>query len=60
VRPEAGDAGDVWDRLDAARAIREFTVGVTLDADLRDRKLQLAVERAIEIIREASRARDRR
>ena len=36
--------------LDAARSVREFTSGVT-----QDRKLQLAVERALEIIGEAAR-----
>ena len=55
MRPEDRDTGYLWDMLDAARAIRDFTVGVTLDEYLRDRKLQLAVERAIEIIGEAAR-----
>ena len=55
MRPEDRDASYLWDMLDAARAIRDFTVGVTRDAYLRDRKLQLAVERAIEIIGEAAR-----
>jgi uncharacterized protein with HEPN domain len=55
MRPEDRDAGYLWDMLDAARAIRDFTIDVTLDAYLRDRKLQLAVERAIEIIGEAAR-----
>ena len=42
MRPEDRDAGYVWDMLDAARTIRDFTVGVALDAYLRDRKLQLS------------------
>ena len=55
MRPEERDAGCVWDMLDAARTIRDFTAGVALDEYLRDRKLQLAVERAVEIIGEAAR-----
>ena len=43
MRPEDRDAGYVWDMLDAARTIRDFTAGVALDEYLRDRKLQLAV-----------------
>ena len=42
MRPEDRDAGYVWDMLDAARTIRDFTLGVTLDDYLLDRKLQLA------------------
>jgi uncharacterized protein with HEPN domain len=41
--------------LDAARTLRELTTGVGLDAYIRDRKLQLAVERLVEIIGEAAR-----
>ena len=41
--------------LDAARSVRDFTSGVTQDEYLKDRKLQLAVERALEIIGEAAR-----
>lgn len=52
---ENRDAAYLWDMLDAAGAIQEFTAGVSLDAYLKDRKLQLAVERAIEIIGEAAR-----
>jgi uncharacterized protein with HEPN domain len=55
MRPEERDPGYVWDMLDAARTIRSFTVDVTLEAYLHDRKLQLAVERAVEIIGEAAR-----
>lgn len=53
--PEDRDAAYVWDMLDAARTIQSFTIGVSLDDYLHDRKLQLAVERAIEIIGEAAR-----
>ena len=53
--PENRDAAYIWDMLDAARTIQEFTAGVPLEDYLLDRKLQLAVERAIEIIGEAAR-----
>jgi uncharacterized protein with HEPN domain len=55
MRPEERDPGYVWDMLDAARSVREFTTGVTQDEYLEDRKLQLAIERALEIIGEAAR-----
>jgi uncharacterized protein with HEPN domain len=55
MRPEQRDPGYVWDMLDAARSVREFTTGIPQDEYLRDRKLQLAVERALEIIGEAAR-----
>jgi uncharacterized protein with HEPN domain len=55
MRPEDRDAGYVWDMLDAARAVRDFTAGVALDEYRNDRKLQLAVERALEIVGEAAR-----
>ena len=50
MRPEERDPRYIWDMLDAARSVREFTSGVTQDEYLKDRKLQLAVERALEII----------
>jgi len=53
--PEDRDPAYLWDMLDAARTIQSFTTGVALDEYLRDRKLQLAVERAIEILGEAAR-----
>lgn len=55
MRPDERDPGYVWDMLDAARSVRDFTSGVTQDDYLKDRKLQLAVERALEIIGEAAR-----
>lgn len=55
MRPEDRDAGYVWDMLDAARSVREFTQDVTREEYLQDRKLQLAIERALEIIGEAAR-----
>ncbi len=53
--PDERNAGYLWDMLDAARAVRQFTSDVTFEGYLRDRKLQLAVERALEIIGEAAR-----
>ena len=55
MRPEERDAAYVWDIVDAARTIQQFTNGVRADDYLRDRKLQLAVERTLEIIGEAAR-----
>jgi uncharacterized protein with HEPN domain len=55
MRPEDRDAGYIWDMLDAARSVREFTQDVTREHYLQDRKLQLAIERALEIIGEAAR-----
>jgi uncharacterized protein with HEPN domain len=45
----------IWDMLDAAKTTLQFTEGVSLQQYLTDRKLQLAVERLIEIIGEAAR-----
>ncbi len=48
--PEKKDLAYLWDILDAARAIKDFTNRVSFDQYLKDRKLQMAVERALEII----------
>jgi uncharacterized protein with HEPN domain len=50
MRPEDRDAGYLWDMLDAARTVADFVSGVSAADYAADRKLQLAVERAIEII----------
>ena len=55
MRPEARDAAYLWDMLDAARTIMRFVSDVTINQYMEDRKLQLAVERAVEIIGEAAR-----
>jgi len=55
MQPNERDLGHLWDMLDRARAVREFVAGVSFDQYLRDRKLQMAVERAVEIIGEAAR-----
>ncbi len=49
------DAAYLWDMLDSARTIQEFMAGIRFEEFLRDRKLQLAIERCVEIIGEASR-----
>ncbi len=48
------DAAYLWDIVDAARTVRSFTSGIKYHQYKKDRKLQLAVERAIEIIGEAA------
>ena len=47
---EKEDLAYIWDILDAAKAIMEFTNRVSFDQYIKDRKLQMAVERALEII----------
>lgn len=41
--------------LEAARTIQSFMTGVRFEEFLKDRKLQLAIERCVEIMGEASR-----
>ena len=53
--PDDRDAGYLWDMVDAARAVADFTSAVRLGAYTRDRKLRMAVERGVEIIGEAGR-----
>lgn len=48
------DAAYLWDMLDAAKTVVSFTSNVKYHQYEKDRKLQLAVERAIEIIGEAA------
>jgi len=55
MSPVERDTAFLWDMLDSARSACEFTTGVCFDAYQHDRKLQLAVERAVEIIGEAAR-----
>ena len=54
MRPEDKNPAYLWDILDAARTILQFTSDLNMDQYLKDRKLQLAVERLIEIIGEAA------
>jgi len=53
--PDERDSAYLWDMLDAARAVEEFTSSAKFGKYLQDRKLRMAVERAVEIIGEASR-----
>ena len=55
MQPEERDRAYLWDMLDAAKAIRSFTDAISYEQYLRDRKVQMAVERALEIIGEAGR-----
>lgn len=48
------DAAYLLDMLEAARTVQELVAGVTWRQYQADRKLQLAVERAVEIIGEAA------
>lgn len=52
--PEERSVAYLWDIKDAAEIIISFTTGFELDDYLKDRNLQLAVERCLEIIGEAS------
>ena len=55
MSPEQRDKTYLWDILDAARRIQAFMADATLHAYEQDKKLQLAIERLLEIIGEASR-----
>jgi uncharacterized protein with HEPN domain len=55
MQPSERDAGYLWDMLDSARTVQDFVAGLRFEEFLRDRKLQLAIERCAEIIGEASR-----
>ena len=53
--PNNRDAGYLWDMLQAARRLQEFTAGVSFEAYLESVLLQSAVERQLEILGEAAR-----
>jgi uncharacterized protein with HEPN domain len=53
--PNSRDAGYLWDMLQAARRLQEFTAGVSFEAYLESVLLQSAVERQLEILGEAAR-----
>jgi uncharacterized protein with HEPN domain len=55
MRPEERDAAWLWDMLHYARIVRDLILGVDYREYLQNRTIQLAVERSIEIIGEASR-----
>lgn len=54
MRPDPRDAGHLWDMLESSRQVLEFTRGMTLADYSENRLVQLAVERAIQIIGEAA------
>lgn len=51
---EDRDAAYLWDMLESAQHIVQFTSGLKIEEYLKDRKLQLAIERSLEIIGEAA------
>jgi uncharacterized protein with HEPN domain len=53
--PDDRNAAYLWDMLDASKTIFSFINGISFLAYDKDRKLQLAVERGLEIIGEAAR-----
>jgi uncharacterized protein with HEPN domain len=53
--PEKGDAAYLWDMLEAARTVQEITRDIDFTAYRASRTVQLATERAIEIVGEAAR-----
>lgn len=55
MRPDQKDAAYLWDILDAARTITGFIKDIPFTEYERDRKIQMAVERGLEIIGEAAR-----
>jgi uncharacterized protein with HEPN domain len=59
MRPEERDPAHLWDMIEAAQAIVDFTRNLTLEEFLqagRDREItRLAVERELEILGEAAR-----
>ena len=55
MSPEARDRAYLWDMLDAAKLIQDFMQNMTFNDYKSDRKLQLAVERLLEIMGEAAR-----
>ncbi len=55
MRPETKDLSRLWDILNGARNVVEYTTGQTFDQFLADGKTRHAVERNLEIIGEAAR-----
>lgn len=54
MRPDDRDAAYLWDMLTAATDAQEIARGLTLDLLLQDRKSQLALAKALELIGEAA------
>jgi len=55
MKPDDRDAAYLCDLLESSRLVKQFVENVNFRDYERDRKLQLAVERGIEIIGEAAR-----
>lgn len=47
--PESRDQAYIWDMLDSAKTVQSFVDVISYDEYIHDRKMQLAVERALEI-----------
>jgi uncharacterized protein with HEPN domain len=54
MQPNERDLGYLWDMLEPSKNAQEFTSGSTYHQYLKDKKMKLAVERAVEIIGEAA------
>lgn len=55
MTPLERDAAHLWDMLDAARQVAEFSAGLALEQLLADARTRYAIERALEIVGEAAR-----
>jgi uncharacterized protein with HEPN domain len=55
MRPKEGDSAHLWDMLQAAQSVLEFTRGLSLENFQADARTRLAVERSFEILGEAAR-----
>jgi uncharacterized protein with HEPN domain len=53
--PEDRDPAYLWDMLEAARQVVQFTRGITFEAYVGNPMRRMAVERALEILGEAAR-----
>jgi len=54
MQPETRDAAYLWDMLQAARDILNFTAGVSIEQFSKDKKTRFAVERQLLAIGEAA------
>ena len=54
MRPDERDAAYIWDMLDAAQTVEQLVSGMSFVDYEKDRRTQLAVERALEIVGEAA------
>jgi uncharacterized protein with HEPN domain len=55
LTPEQRDPAYLWDMLDAAKRVREYTAGLTLGEYLKRDVVCSAVERQLEVLGEAAR-----